>query len=511
MANNYLQNSTISSKIKKNRSKQTIKTAVVCLSLAFVFGNSSMVVAQPVGLPSMGSASAAELSPLVEKTLGDAIMEQGRHDPTYISDLAVNQYLTELGHSLANYAPKAIGQDITVFAVRDPSINAFAMPGGYIGINTGLVTTSKSESELASVVAHEIGHVMQRHIARGLSEQSKSTNIMIASLVGAVLAAMAGQPDLAMGVATFGQAAGIDRQLGFSRSAEQEADRAGLQMLSNAGYDPMGMVGMFKNLMKAANLNEGIRNPYASTHPLSIQRMSDMENRVSTLAKKQYRASDHFWFIKNNLAVTQARDNSARRQLEQKLNSELQQYQGVRLAATYYGLALLAKQSNNNSQADKYLLQARSIYNAPEIDLLGIKLAMLKNKQDSLAIAKSAAAKWPNDQAIAYEYAVVLQANGQYQQASKILKGAIDKWPHIPEFQRLIATAYKNLGENTMANEAMANFYEQTGAYGTAVELLQQARAQSKDFYAQSRIDTRIRDIRERLDRQRELLKPFEN
>lgn len=482
--------------------------ASVCI--AALLSWSVSIKAQPVGLPSMGSASATELSPIVEKTLGDAIMEQGRHDPSYISDLAINQYLTELGHNLANHAPKPLEQEITVFAVRDPSINAFAMPGGYIGINSGLVTSSSTEAELASVVAHEISHVMQRHIARGLSEQSKSANIMIASLVGAVLAAMAGQPDLAMGVATFGQAAGIDRQLGFSRSAEQEADRSGLQMLNRAGYDPQGMVGMFKNLMKSSNLNEGVRNAYISTHPLSIQRLSDIENRVAAQPKKQYVQNNQFWFVQTALAVLQARDNASRNKLEQKFNSDLDKYQGPRLAATYYGLALLANRANKISSANTYLQKAKSLINSPALDLLEIKLALASNPQSSLALAKSAASKWPNDQAITYEYAVVLQANKQSDQARRVLDGAIKKWPHVPEFQRLIATTYQSLNQHVQANEAMANYYEQTGAYGTAVEHLEQARAQSQDFYVQSRMDTRIREIRDRLDRQRDLLKPFE-
>ena len=236
--------------------------------------------AQPMGLPSMGAVSSSELSPAVERTLGQAIMEQGRQDPTYIGDLDINQYLTALGRKLAAHAPQALAQDITVFAVRDPSINAFALPGGYIGVHSGLVVGAQSESELAGVLAHEIGHVMQRHIARGIAQQSQGTGIMVASLVGALLAALAGQGDLAMGVATFGQAAAIDRQLGFSRGAEQEADRAGLQMMRQAGFDPRGMLAMFRRLMNASRLNEGTGGGYASTHPLSIQRLSDIENRI---------------------------------------------------------------------------------------------------------------------------------------------------------------------------------------------------------------------------------------
>ena len=143
-----------------------------------------------------------------------------------------------MGRKLAAFAPGAV-PEVEMFGVRDPEINAFAMPGGFIGVNTGLIVSSGSESELAAVLAHEIGHVVQRHIARGMTQQSQNSMVMLASLAGALLAALAGGGgNLAMGVAAFGQAAAINRQLGFSRDAEREADRAGFTMLTKAGYDP---------------------------------------------------------------------------------------------------------------------------------------------------------------------------------------------------------------------------------------------------------------------------------
>lgn len=491
----------------KNKKLPKLLAGLLITSNIFYF---SPIYAQPVGLPSMGSASSVELSPLVEKTLGDAIMEQGRHDPTYISDLVVNQYLTDLGHKLAAKAPQPLEQNITVFAVRDPSINAFAMPGGYIGINSGLVTTSKTESELASVIAHEIGHVMQRHIARGLSQQSQSTSILVASLVGALLAGLAGQPDLAMGVATFGQAASIDRQLGFSRSAEQEADRAGLKMMSDAGFNPVGMMDMFKNLMRTANLNESIRNPYISSHPLSIQRLSDIENRLALFPKKAPDESAQFWFVRTRLAVLQARGNAEKQQLQQSLISRQNQDAGVQLAAVNYGLALLAADAGNNQQAIQYLDKALAITESASLDVLKIQVVAKSDLPAALNLASKAIQKWPANQAVYYEYGSVLLAAGKYDVNTEILKSAIQRWPDIADFQKLLANNYQKNGNKVLANETMAIYYELTGAYPTAVEHLEQARAQTDDFYIQSRVDMKIRQIRDKLKRQRELLEPFE-
>ena len=150
----------------------------------------------------MGAASSAELSPMLERSLGEAIMSQGRRDPTYVDDTELSQYLTTMGRKLAAYSPGAV-PEVEMFGVRDPEINAF-MPGGFIGVNTGLIVASASESELAAVLAHEIGHVVQRHIARGMTQQNQNSMVMLAS-AGALLAALAGGGgNLAMGVAAFG-------------------------------------------------------------------------------------------------------------------------------------------------------------------------------------------------------------------------------------------------------------------------------------------------------------------
>src|SRR5690625_1425080 len=255
--------------MRKNRpSSSCFQFWLALLLSVWLLVGTSLAQAQPMGIPSIGAASSAELSPAVEAMLGDAIMEEGRRDPTYIDDLFINQYLTDTGQRLAQAAPVNIEQKIRVFGVRDASINAFALPGGYVGINSGLITTSRSEAELASVLAHEIAHVGQRHVARGMTQSAQSSHMMMAALAGALLAALSGSADLAMGVATFGQAAAIDQQLGFSRQAEQEADRIGFQMLTQAGYDPKGMAQMFQRLMQSTRLNQPPKGSYASTHPL---------------------------------------------------------------------------------------------------------------------------------------------------------------------------------------------------------------------------------------------------
>jgi len=494
----------------------TFRSRLLCAGLA-----ASMVVwsmplaAQPMGIPSMGSASSAELSPALERTLGDAIMEQGRRDPTYIADPDVSQYLTDMGRRLAAHAPGGSPQHITVFGVRDAQINAFALPGGYIGVNSGLVVAAQSESELASVIAHEIGHVVQRHIARGMTQRSQSSGVMMAALAAALLAALSGSGDLAMGVAAFGQAAAVDRQLGFSRQAEQEADRAGFEMMRKTGFDPGGMVRMFNQLSNASRLNEGMGGGgYTSTHPLSIQRMSDIQNRVSELPAVHHRDTDTFWYVRAKLRVAQARDSSqALRLAMEKLQLDARQASGVEQSAAWYGLAYADWQKKDLPAARQALDQAREGgRNSPEIAALSIALALAQGDQvQALAQAQAAWERWPDSQGIALARVDAMQKTGRDQEAVAFLAQRIKQWPELPRLYQLQAQSQERLGQKVSARRTMASYYELTGALPTAVEQLQQARGMSKDFYVQSELDVQIRTLKERLKSDRELLERFKS
>ena len=484
-----------------------------CAIVALIATAANMPVsAQPVGIPSMGVASAAELSPSLERTLGDAIMEQGRRDPAYIADADVLQYLTEMGQQLADHAGAA-AERINVFALRDPQINAFALPGGYIGINSGLVVAAQSESELASVVAHEIGHVLQRHIARGMTQRSQTNHAMVAALAGALLAALSGSADLAMGVAAFGQAAAVDRQLGFSRQAEQEADRAGLDMMQRAGYDPAGMVRMFERLESASRLNQSGGSAYTSTHPLSVQRMSDAQNRIMRAERRPNTSSDAFWYVRAKLRIEQARAGQALRAAEDSLRQEAQQEEGVQRSAAWYGLAYSAWKRRDFEEASAALKQARSL-GRDSAQLAGLEVAIalgLGNVDAAQTLGLQATQRWPSSQGVALAYVEALQRAGKHSQAVDRLQALIKRWPEVPKLWQLLGQSQERLGRRADARTSMATFYELTGALPAAVEQLQQARAMTTNFYLQSELDVRIRELRDRLASDRELLERFKN
>src|SRR5690606_33909643 len=330
--------------------------------------------------------------------------------------------------------------------IRDPQINAFALPGGYVGIHSGLVVSSDNESQLASVVAHEIGHVLQRHVARGMTQQAQSSHLMMASVAAALLAALAGSGDLAMGVAAFGQAAAVDRQLGFSRQAEQEADRIGLDMLRKGGFDPNGMAQMFGQLTNASRLNEGMGGgSYASTHPLSIQRVSGIQNRVREAPAVQHHDSDSYWYVRAELRILQ--DRVSHRGAEAALNREIESSQGVRRSAAWYGLAYSAWRQDNLAGTAEALAKAQEGgMNSPEIAGLAIALA---NKQgqhsQALAQAEKAWSRWPNSLGVALAMVDTLQKSGQDQRAVEFLGQRIGQWPDEPSLYQLRGQSYDRL------------------------------------------------------------------
>ena len=484
----------------------------LCLALALP---AAPALAQPSGLPSMGAASAADLSPALERQLGEAIMAQGRRDPTYINDPELSQYLTTMGRKLAAYAPGGV-PDVEMFGVRDPEINAFAMPGGFIGVNSGLIVSSGSESELAAVLAHEIGHVVQRHIARGMTQQSQTGVVMMASMAAALLAALAGGGgNLAMGVAAFGQAAAINRQLGFSRDAEREADRAGFQMLTKAGYDPEGMVRMFSRLMGAARLNEGMGGgAWASTHPLSIERMSDIQNRTRSMSAARHVDSDDFWYVRAKMRVVQGRDAVSLRTAGQQLQDEARSLSGVRQSAAYYGLALQAFQRNSLDEAQSFLDQASAGgRSSPQLARLAVDLAAArKDAAGALQLAAAAIKRWPQQRALGIAYAQALQGAGRHAEAQAYLRDRIKQWGEDePGLYQMLAQSEERNGQPVQARRDMARYYVLTGAYAAAESQLQQARGMSSDFYEQSQIDVQIKEVKDKLAAERDLLERFKS
>ena len=285
-------------------------------------------------LPALGDGAEWGLSQ--ERQLGENIMMQIWRDPDILDDPILLQYMQSIWDPLlaAATAKGEINPELRrrfaweMFLVRDRSVNAFALPGGYMGVHLGLIAVSTSRDELAAVLAHETSHVTQRHIARMMAQESKSTPLMLASMLLGVLAASR-SPDAAGALIIGGQAAALQNQLSFSRDMEREADRVGFGLLGPAGFQEQGAITLFDKLIQASRLNDTGAYPYLRSHPMSTERMADMAARaqqLGTLDKMAGRDRVHAMMAARARAWT---DPSADAQRKLMLDAKEQQQHGV--------------------------------------------------------------------------------------------------------------------------------------------------------------------------------------
>ena len=275
----------------------SMRILCICLGLLITV---QQVPAQT--LPELGDASGALLSPQMERRIGEQAMREIRRQPDFIDDPDLTEYINAVGHRIVAAADTR--QDFEFFLVNDKTVNAFSMPGGFVGVNTGLLLAAQTESELAGVLGHEVAHVTQHHIARMIGKQDQMSIPLLAALVLGLLAARS-NPDVTQAVIAGAGATSIQSQLNYSRDFEREADRIGFQYLQQAGFDVGGMATFFERLQKATRLYENNAPAYLRTHPLTTERIADMQNRAQTAAYKQAPDSIEFQLVRAKLRAEQ--------------------------------------------------------------------------------------------------------------------------------------------------------------------------------------------------------------
>jgi predicted Zn-dependent protease len=309
-------------------------------------------------LPRLGDAGADTLSPDMERRIGVQIVRQMHRERVIADDPEVADWLNAFAGRLAA-STTAAGHALELFLVRDGTLNAFALPGGFIGVHSGLIVAAQSESELASVVAHEIGHVTQRHIARMLARDRQSSVVMLASLVLAALAATT-NPQAALGVASLGATVAQQQMLGFSREAEREADRIGLDMLRESGYDANGMVSILGRLQQAGRLYENGAPDYLRSHPVTSERMADIQNRLGELRYRQHADSREFLLVQARLRALANIDVDGLARAAASFERQLRN-RTIDEAAGWFGLATVHNAQRRPDAAREALAKVRAI------------------------------------------------------------------------------------------------------------------------------------------------------
>ncbi|OED17454.1 M48 family metalloprotease, partial [Burkholderia sp. A2] len=395
--------------------------------------------------------------------------------------------------------------DFDLFPVRDPQINAFSMPGGFIGINSGLVVTTQTESELASVVGHEMGHVLQRHIARMIGASEKTGYTALATMLLGVLAGvLARSGDLGSAIAMGGQAYAVDNQLRFSRSAEREADRVGFQLLAGAGYDPYGMPGFFERLDRASMGDAGVP-AYARTHPLTGERIADMEDRARRAPYRQPRQSAEYGFVRARLRILQNRAPTDISAEARRMQLEIDDRTAPNVAANWYGIALANTLLGQYDAADKALASARGAFDererrdddpatsSPSLDVLAADIARRAGRtDDAVRLSALAQRRWPASHAAIVAHLQALIAARRFADAQTLARAQAKADPEQPDWWDYLAKASDGKGDVLARRRALAEKLALDGAWPSAIRQLKEARdAKDVSFYEQSIIGAR--------------------
>ncbi len=448
------------------------------------------------GLPDLGETAQAEFSPQMEKRVGESIMQDIRlREPSYLDDPEVVSYLNRLGRRLASNSDEA-RQEFEFFALHDTTLNAFALPGGFIGVHSGLILAAQSESELAGVLAHEISHVTQRHIARGLSKASQSQAASWVAIAVAILAARHNS-DVAQGAMVAGQAASASQQLKFSRDFEREADRVGLQVLERSGFDVRGMGAFFERLQRFGRLYENNAPGYLLTHPLTVERISDMENRIQMRPYKQVPDTLDFSLVRAKLRAQEGQVQDAITEFE----TQIRERKFSSEAAAHYGLAIVQWRAKNYPAAEAQVAQLRRLKVASF--MVETLAAELRLRQDDAAgavkILKAAAARYPHERAVAYDLVEALLAAGRPEEALAATVAELQAYTTDYRMHALQAKSYAMLGKRLQQHRAQGEAYLLQGMLVPAIEQFDLAqKSVDGDFYEHSQVDARLRELKRR-------------
>ena len=446
-------------------------------------------------LPDLGDASGSELSLQTERKLGESIMREIKfREPTYLDDPEIAEYLNNLGTRLVAASPGA-RQDFEFFALRDSSINAFALPGGYVGVHTGLISASDNESEIASVLAHEIAHVTQRHIARQMGIQKQMQMPMMIAMAAAMLLARS-RPDLATGATIAAQGGAIQSQLSFSRDFEREADRIGFQTLVASGFDVRAMAVFFEKLQRASRVMDNGSVPgYLRSHPVTTERISEAQNRSEGLPFKQRADSLEYHLVRAKVRA----DAADARDAVKMFSDAVSDRRFVNEPGARYGLAiaLLRAKEPKRAEAEIGRLRADGVA-SPMVDTLAARArAAQGDLAGAVTILKAALVRYPHRRPILYALLGTLQEQGRFDEVQAVLAEPLRLYPRDAKLHEARAKAFAGQGKRLLQHQAQAEFYILQGSLPAAIEQLQLAQSSGDgNFYDLSVIDARLKELR---------------
>jgi beta-barrel assembly-enhancing protease len=475
------------------------------------------------GLPDLGDSSDAVISAQQERTIGKRIMLEIRGDRAFVEDAELSDYISGLGSRMIAASRGSTNdnrRDFEFFLLNDEAINAFALLGGFVAIHSGLFLTTTNESELAGVMGHEIAHILQRHQSRGADEQRKNAPLQLAMLAGAILAARSNSSSSGQAteaIVASSAALSYQNQLNYTRDFEREADRLGLLVMSQAGFDPQGMPGFFERMLRANRHNDGKTPGYLRTHPLTTERIAEMQDRVASMGNGGKRAVSNGG-ASFSIEGKGSNPGSVPDSVEYKLaraklrvmsmssfeavtffKGEIAASTVMRNRADAYGLTLALTQSRQFVAAEKELASIRTWNGGhPWIENLAAQIKNGDRKFDeALKIYKAAMKNFPGQRALTYGYIETLYEAGQIDAAllaaNEQLKNVVDD----PRLYELAAKGYERKNKRLAEHKAIGEAYYRRGNLMGAIQQFEIAvKAKDGDFYESSGAESRLRELK---------------
>lgn len=472
-------------------------------------------VAAQTTLPSLGDG--AEMSISAERQLGDRIARELYRDPDYIDDAILGEYVQGIWLRLMAAArqrgelPPELDQRFAwdVVLGRERSVNAFALPGGYMGVHLGLIAAVSSEDELASVLAHELSHVTQRHIVRIISRQSNQAPWLLGAMILGALAA-ASNPGAAGAMIVGGQAAAVQGQLNFSRDMEREADRVGYGVMTQAGFDARGFVGMFEKLQQANRFNDTGAFPYLRSHPLTTERIADMQSRqqLQGQAAPPQLTMAHAMLAARARMLANPEVDSLRAALLSAQGATAAAMSPAQQAGVYYAAVLGAMGLREFEQAQRWLERLQALVRgdaraAYQTRMLGAELALAManpRRASELLAAGTPEAGQTVTRPLLFLRARAWTQTGQAREAAEQLQVWLASRPRDAQAWQLLSAAYAAQGQTLRAVRAEAEVHAARLDYAAARDRLRAAQELARqgpnvDHIEASIIDTRSREI----------------
>ncbi|WP_035386916.1 M48 family metalloprotease [Ferrimonas senticii] len=472
-----------------------IKRSLIAAIVAATTAGFSPIAYSSNNLPELGTTAATTLTIDQENEIGAMYMRVLRSQLPIISDPVMTEYLDDIGYRIVAHANN-VRTPFEFFLVNNNDINAFAFFGGHVGVHSALFLYADNESELASVLAHEVAHVTQRHLARSIEQQQRFTPATIAGVLGSVLLAMAA-PEAGIAALQSTLALGQQAQINYTRSNEQEADRIGMRSLVAAGFDPNGVPSFFGKM--AAQYRFASKPPQMLlTHPLPESRIADSRVRAAQYPQILVKPSLHFHLAK---ARTQVRYAGFSTEVAVSiLTKQSRQLDPVLKDAANYGLALAYLEQKQLQQAQQLIseLREKDPHNLFYLDTFADVMDATNQRPRAIKALTEARKLRPNNSVIEINLANMHLREGQYQQAKLLLERQLVLDSENSTVLSLLSETYQRLDMTGKRHQAQAEILALRADYPRAIDQLQRAYKQSMSEPLElARIDARIKQLRE--------------